>query len=52
MSDPTGVRFSVRENGQDVLVYHYSRLEEAAEIYAFIRDFFPHAEFVFEPLVH
>jgi hypothetical protein len=52
MSEPAGVRFSVRENGQDVLVYHYARMEEAAEIYAFIREFFPQAEFVFEPLVH
>jgi len=52
MRDPSGVRLSVREDGQDILVYHYSTLSEATEIFAFIREFFPSAEFVFEPLVH
>lgn len=47
-----GVRFAVREAGEEVLVYHMSSIREATEILAFIREFFPRAEFVFEPLRH
>lgn len=47
-----GVRFAVRERGAEILVYHFGTLREAREIYFFIRDFFPAAEFVFEPTRH
>jgi len=47
-----GVRFSVREAGEDVLVYHMGSISEAMKILNFIREFFPEAQFVFEPLRH
>jgi hypothetical protein len=47
-----GVKLSVREDGRDLLVYHYGSIREATEILNFIREFFPRAEFVFEPLAH
>ncbi len=47
-----GVRFAVRENDEDVLVYHAATVREAVERLAFVREFFPNAKFVFEPLRH
>ena len=47
-----GVRFSVEEASEDILVYHCANIHEAREIFEFIRDFFPEAKFVFQPLVH
>lgn len=52
MGKTTGVRMSVRENGEDILVYHYASIREAVEIQEFIREYFPRADFVFEPLRH
>ncbi len=47
-----GVRFAVREDGEDVLVYHMSSVKEAVKTLDFIREFFPNAQFIFEPLRH
>jgi hypothetical protein len=47
-----GVRFSVLENGEEILVYHAASIREAVERLAFIKEFFPSAKFVFEPLTH
>lgn len=46
------VRLTVRENGEDLLIYTFASLCEAARIHAFVREFFPRADFVLEPLAH
>lgn len=48
----TGIRFAVRENDEEILVYHEATIRQAVERLAFIREFFPTAKFVFEPLKH
>jgi hypothetical protein len=47
-----GVRFSVIDEGETVLIYQMATLREAVERLEFIREFFPRARFVFEPLTH
>lgn len=47
-----GVQFSVIDDGETVLVYKMATLAEAVERLEFIREFFPRAQFVFEPLTH
>lgn len=44
------VRLTVREADEDILVYTFASVREAAEIHGFIREFFPRAEFRLEPL--
>ncbi|MEL6516863.1 MAG: hypothetical protein AAFO80_03480 [Pseudomonadota bacterium] len=46
------VELRVQEDGADVLVYAFRGLDEAAEMFAFLRDFFPNARFVIQPLHH
>ncbi|MGF1552539.1 MAG: hypothetical protein ACFBWO_08570 [Paracoccaceae bacterium] len=38
----------VREKGETILSYRFSSSEDAAEVYRILRDYFPHAQFVFE----
>lgn len=47
-----GVKFSVVEAGETVLIYQMATIAEAVERLEFIREFFPRARFVFEPLTH
>ena len=47
-----GIRFSVHDEGQEILVYHFPDLRAATEHFAFIREFFPNAKFLFEPALH
>jgi len=47
-----GVKFSVVEAGETVLIYQMGSIAEAVERLEFIREFFPRARFVFEPLTH
>lgn len=46
------VELRVQENGEDVLVYAFKAIDEAAEMFDFLRDFFPGAKFVIQPLMH
>ena len=46
------VEMRVQEGGEDVLVYSFARLSEAAEMFAFLHDFFPDAKFVIQPQRH
>jgi len=46
------VELRVQENGEDTLVYQFPTIAEAVEILEFIREFFPGAKFVLEPLRH
>jgi hypothetical protein len=47
-----GVCMTVRENGEPILVYHFSSIREAAELFDFISDLMPGAQFVIEPIRH
>lgn len=47
-----GVELRVQEHGEDVLVYTFGAVAEAAEMFEFLRDFFPGARFVIQPLTH
>lgn len=46
------VELRVQEDGEDVLVYAFPGIGEAAEMFEFLRDFFPGARFVIQPLTH
>lgn len=46
------VELRVQENGEDVLVYAFRAIDEAAEMFDFLRDFFPGAKFIIQPLMH
>lgn len=46
------VELRVQENGEDVLVYAFKAIDEAAEMFNFLRDFFPGAKFIIQPLMH
>lgn len=47
-----GICFRVREDGKDVLIYHFSSMREAAKTFDFVSGFFPSAQFIFEPSRH
>lgn len=42
----------VQQDGVDSLVYAFRTIAEAAEMMAFLRDFFPAATFVLQPARH
>lgn len=46
------VELRVQEEGRDFLVYALSGIDEAAEMFEFLRGFFPKARFVIQPLRH
>jgi len=46
------VEMRVQQDGEDVLVYAFRAMNEAAEMFDFLRDFFPGAKFIIQPLVH
>lgn len=47
-----GVRLAVLEAGEERLVYAFQSAGEAAEMIGFLREFWPAAEFVVEPLLN
>jgi hypothetical protein len=47
-----GICMTVRENGEAILVYRFNSMREAAEIFDFISDLMPDAQFVIEPIRH
>lgn len=47
-----GVCVRFREAGEDLLIYHFGSVREAAETIAFVSEFLPDAQVVVEPLVH
>ena len=47
-----GVELRVQEEGEDVLDYAFKAVDEAAEMLNFLREFFPRARFVIQPLTH
>jgi len=46
------VEMRVRDGGADVLVYVFRTIAEAGEMMAFLREFFPSAQFLVQPLPH
>lgn len=46
------VELRVREEGEDILVYTFRSLVEAAEMISFLSDFLPRAQFVVQPCRH
>ncbi|MEM9425101.1 MAG: hypothetical protein AAGA06_00210 [Pseudomonadota bacterium] len=46
------VEFRVQQNGEDVLIYTFKAIDEAAEMFNFLRGFFPEARFIIQPLLH
>ena len=47
----SAVELRVQEGDCDVLVYSYMTLTDASEMYAFLKDFFPEARFVIQPVL-
>ncbi|MGF1500754.1 MAG: hypothetical protein ACFBSD_02970 [Paracoccaceae bacterium] len=47
-----GVRLEVRLTSEHTLVYHFATVQEAEEIFNFLREFYPDAEGVMEPALH
>ena len=52
MEPKRGVRLAVVQAGVEELVYGFESAAEAAEMIDFLREFWPGAEFVVEPLVN
>ncbi|MXQ07951.1 hypothetical protein GQ651_08840 [Alphaproteobacteria bacterium GH1-50] len=46
------VELRVHQDGEDILIYSFKAIDEAAEMFDFLRDFFPTAKFVIQPLMH
>lgn len=46
------VQLSVKQNGRVELVYALRDTEAAGEMFGFLREYFPGATFVIEPLPH
>ena len=46
------VEMRVEEAGEVVLSYVFRTIDEAAEMFAFLKDFFPGATFLINPVRH
>lgn len=46
------VELLVRQDGVTELTYSLKSLEDAGEMFAYLREFFPGATFVIQPLAH
>lgn len=49
---PAKVELRVAKDGEETLVYMFERPAAAAEMIAFLSEFWPDAEFVLQPLRH
>jgi hypothetical protein len=49
---PGLMELRVQEHGVDQLVYTFRSVEDASEMVAFLKDFFPEAAFVLAPVRH
>lgn len=48
----TPVRFLVEVHGKPELTYHFEKISDAMETLDFIKDFFPNARFIVEPVLN
>ncbi|MFT7311220.1 MAG: hypothetical protein ACI853_001717 [Paracoccaceae bacterium] len=46
------VEMKVHDGGENILAYTFGSLAEAASMRAYLKDFFPQATFVIQPLRH
>jgi hypothetical protein len=46
------VELRISDEGEDVLVYTFTRITEAAEMMRFLAEFLPGATFLIQPLRH
>jgi hypothetical protein len=49
---PGLLELRVHEHGRDQLVYTFRSVAEASEMTAFLREFFPEAQFILMPVRH
>jgi len=49
---PELLELRVQEDGSDTLIYTFRSVTDAAEMVAFLKDFFPKADFVLGPVRH
>ena len=49
---PALLELRVHERGADQLIYTFRSVEDASEMAAFLREFFPDAEFILMPVRH
>ena len=46
------IRFFVEVDGREEVSYQFDTISEAVEKLDFIKDFFPNARFIMEPVLH
>jgi hypothetical protein len=46
------VELRVAEEGQEILIYRFGKIVDAAEMMRFLAEFLPDARFVIQPLPH
>lgn len=46
------VELTVRDAGEEVLHYTFQSISEASEMFAFLKDFWPQAQFTIQPVRH
>ncbi len=49
---PRAVELQVLDAGELALHYHFANIADAMETLLFIKDFFPSARFVIQPVLH
>lgn len=47
-----GIELRVDQDGETILIYVFKAVSEAAEMFVFLRDFFPEARFIVQPVTH
>ncbi len=47
-----GVELRVQDEGEDILIYALKGIDEAAEMFNFLKGFFPGAKFVIQPILN
>ena len=46
------VEMRVEDAGEQILHYNFRSLDEASEMFAFLKEFFPQGTFLIQPLRH
>ena len=46
------IELRVRDGGEEILVYSFPSIDEAAEMFEFLRGFLPEASFLIQPQPH
>jgi len=51
-SDMQSVELKVEDEGVVILTYCFQNIQEATEIFVYLREFFPGGTFIIQPLRH